>query len=388
MFPYPSGVGLHVGHPLGYIGTDIVARDKRMRGFNVLHPMGFDAFGLPAEQFAVEHGVHPRATTEANIANMVRQLKRLGLSYDWDRRLATTDVGYYKWTQWIFLQLYNSYVDPAEGKARPIDDLIQKLESGELAVGLGNALVSVAGSGAMSVLGGAPGGTRHWYELGPAEQEQVLAGQRLAYLAEVVVNWCPALGTVLANEEVTSDGRSDRGNHPVYKRPLRQWMLRITAYADRLAEELDLVDWPGPIRLMQRNWIGRSEGARRLPDRRHRRSDPACSPRAGHAVRRYHMVLSPNTRSSSRSPPPTSFRRSRGIRTKSEPLEVARMAQAKTGVFTGAHAVNPVNRERIPIWIADYVLRGVAPAPSRPCRHTMSATSTWPCRSACRFARW
>jgi leucyl-tRNA synthetase len=178
-----------------------------MRGFNVLHPMGFDAFGLPAEQFAVEHGVHPRVTTEANIANMVRQLKRLGLSYDWDRRLATTDVGYYKWTQWIFLQLYNSYVDAAEGKARPIADLIRKLESGELAVGLGNALVPVAGSGAMSALGGAPGGTRHWYELGPAEQAHVLAEHRLAYLAEVVVNWCPALGTVLANEEVTVPGK-------------------------------------------------------------------------------------------------------------------------------------------------------------------------------------
>jgi leucyl-tRNA synthetase len=360
MFPYPSGVGLHVGHPLGYIGTDIVARYKRMRGLNVLHPMGFDAFGLPAEQFAVEHGVHPRVTTEANIATMVRQLKRLGLSYDWDRRLATTDVGYYKWTQWIFLQLYNSYVDPAEGKARPIGELVQKLESGVLAVGLGNAVVSVAGSGAMSALGGAPGGSRHWYELGPAEQEQVLAEQRLAYLDEVVVNWCPALGTVLANEEVTSDGRSDRGNHPVYKRPLRQWMLRITAYADRLADELDLVDWPEPIRLMQRNWIGRSEGAR--ADFPIDGTDEAISvftTRPDTLFGATYMVLSPEHPLVEQIS--TADQRSAVNRYQEEAQsrsDVARMAQAKTGVFTGAHAVNPVNRERIPIWIADYVLMG------------------------------
>jgi leucyl-tRNA synthetase len=360
MFPYPSGVGLHVGHPLGYIGTDIVARYKRMRRFNVLHPMGFDAFGLPAEQFAVEHGVHPRITTEANIANMVRQLKRLGLSYDWDRCLATTDVGYYKWTQWIFLQLYQSYFDAEERRARPIDDLTQKLESGELAVGLGNALVPVAGSGAMSVLGGAPGGTRHWYELGPADQEQVLAEHRLAYLAEVVVNWCPALGTVLANEEVTGDGRSDRGNHPVYKRPLRQWMLRITAYADRLAEELDLVDWPEPIRLMQRNWIGRSEGAR--VDFPMEGSDEAISvftTRPDTLFGATYMLLSPehplveSIATAEQLPAVRQYQEEAQSRS-----DVARMAQSKTGVFTGAHAVNPVNRERLPIWIADYVLMG------------------------------
>src|SRR5437762_3168028 len=181
MFPYPSGVGLHVGHPLGYIATDIVARYQRMRGFNVLHPMGFDAFGLPAEQFAVEHGVHPRITTEQNIANMVRQLKRLGLSYDWRRCLATTDPGYYRWTQWIFLQLYGSYFDAVDRKARPIETLLRRLESGELMVGVGGELVSVAGSGAMNVLGGAPPGARRWYELDAAEQQGVLAEQRLAY---------------------------------------------------------------------------------------------------------------------------------------------------------------------------------------------------------------
>jgi leucyl-tRNA synthetase len=360
MFPYPSGVGLHVGHPLGYIGTDIVARYKRMRGFNVLHPMGFDAFGLPAEQFAVEHGVHPRLSTEANIATMVRQLKRLGLSYDWDRCLATTDAGYYKWTQWIFLQLYESYFDAEQRRARPIADLIQKLESGELAVGLGDELVPVAGSGAMSVLGGAPGGTRHWYELGPADQEAVLAEHRLAYLAEVVVNWCPALGTVLANEEVTSDGRSDRGNHPVDKRPLRQWMLRITAYADRLADELDLVDWPEPIKLMQRNWIGRSEGARvDFPIDGMDEVISVFTTRPDTLFGATYMVLSPehplvaSIATAEQLPAIMQYQEDAQSRS-----DVARMAQAKTGVFTGAYAVNPVNRERVPIWTADYVLMG------------------------------
>ncbi len=360
MFPYPSGVGLHVGHPLGYIATDIVARYKRMRGFNVLHPMGFDAFGLPAEQFAVEHGVHPRVTTERNIANMVRQLKRLGLSYDWDRCLSTTDAGYYKWTQWIFLELYKSYFDSVAQKARPIDELIQQLESGELVVGPGNDLLSVAGSGAMNVLGGAPVGARRWYELGAAEQEQVLAEHRLAYLAPVLVNWCPALGTVLANEEVTSDGRSDRGNHPVYKRPLTQWMLRITAYADRLADELALVDWPEPIKLMQRNWIGRSEGALvDFPIDGQDESISAFTTRPDTLFGATYMVLSPEHPLVERIA--TAEHRAAVERYRAEAQgrsEVARMAQAKSGVFTGAHAVNPVNGERIPVWIADYVLMG------------------------------
>ena len=239
MFPYPSGVGLHVGHPLGYIATDIVARYKRMRGLNVLHPIGFDAFGLPAEQFAVEHGVHPRITTERNVANMLAQLKRLGLSYDWNRVFSTTDPEYYRWTQWIFLQLYGSYFDASLGKARPIGDLVRQIEAGE------SDLATAA----------------DWNALDPKGKQALLSEHRLAYMAEVPVNWCPALGTVLANEEVTNEGRSERGNHPVYRRPLRQWMLRITAYADRLEDDLRLVDWPEAIKLMQRNWIGRSEGA-------------------------------------------------------------------------------------------------------------------------------
>ena len=261
MFPYPSGVGLHVGHPLGYIATDIVARFKRMNGFNVLHPMGYDAFGLPAEQFAVEHNVHPRVTTEKNIANMTRQLKELGLSYDWDRCFATTDPGYYRWTQWIFLQLYHSWFDPAQNRARPIDELVQRLSAEQLYVGPDGELVDAEEGVGLDAIAGTPIGARKWHELSEDEQRGLLDDHRLAYVAEADVNWCPALGTVLANEEVTQEGRSERGNYPVYKRPLRQWMLRITAYAQRLLAGLDDVDWPEPIKIMQRNWVGRSEGA-------------------------------------------------------------------------------------------------------------------------------
>jgi leucyl-tRNA synthetase len=314
MFPYPSGVGLHVGHPMGYIATDIYCRYQRMRGCNVLHPMGFDAFGLPAEQFAVEHGVHPRLTTQRNIANMVRQLKALGLSYDWGRTLATTEPRYYRWTQWIFLQLHRSWFDPAERRARP-------------ATG--------------------------------ADADR----PRLAYMAEVPVNWCPALGTVLANEEVTADGRSERGNHPVYKRPLRQWMLRITAYAERLAEDLDLVEWPEPIKLMQRNWIGRSEGA--LID----------FPVAGKGALRVfttrpdtifgatYMVLAPEHPLVESLATPETRRAVAAYRAEAAARsDVQRQADAgagrKTGVFTGSFALNPATGKPIPVWIADYVLMG------------------------------
>src|SRR5579864_4202090 len=215
MFPYPSGAGLHVGHPLGYIGTDVYSRFKTMNGCNVLHPMGFDAFGLPAEQYAVQTGQHPRVTTEQNIATMRRQMERLGLGFDWRRSVATTDVSYYRWTQWIFLQLFNAYYDEASQRARPIDEL-------------------------------------------PPDQREA---RRLVYLDDALVNWCPALGTVLANEEVTSEGRSERWNYPVFKLPLKQWKMRITAYADRLIDDLELLDWPDPIKVQQRNWIGRSTGA-------------------------------------------------------------------------------------------------------------------------------
>lgn len=245
MFPYPSGDGLHVGHPLGYIGTDVYARYKRMAGFNVLHTMGYDAFGLPAEQYAMDTGRHPRETTEANIATMRRQLRRLGLGHDPRRSFATTDVAYYRWTQWIFLQIFNAWFDRGADRARPVSELVSELDAGVRAPSDGTN----------------PFG-RSWPELTALERRQVVDRHRLAYRAEAVVNWCPGLGTVLANEEVTPDGRSERGNFPVFRKPLTQWMMRITAYADRLLRDLELVDWPESVAEMQRNWIGRSDGAR------------------------------------------------------------------------------------------------------------------------------
>jgi leucyl-tRNA synthetase len=361
MFPYPSGVGLHVGHPLGYIATDIYARFLRMRGYNVLHPMGYDAFGLPAEQFAVEHGVPPRETTIRNIANMRSQLRRLGMGYDWDREIATTDVGYYRWTQWIFLQLYNSWYDRTADQARPIAELVHKLEQETLLVNYDGKLIRPLASG-MEPYTGLPIGARKWNELSADERRAVLDDHRLAYLDEVAVNWCPALGTVLANEEVTNEGRSDRGNHPVYRRPLRQWMLRITAYADRLEGDLDLVDWPEPIKLMQANWIGRSEGAE---------VDFAVADR-DEVIRVYttrpdtlfgatYMVLAPehelvNLVTTDEQRPAVKDYITQAAR-KSE-LDRTAETKEKTGVFTGAYAVNPVNGQRIPIWIADYVMMG------------------------------
>src|SRR3989440_129847 len=239
MFPYPSGAGLHVGHPLGYIGTDVYARYQRMTGHNVLHAMGYDAFGLPAEQYALETGQHPRVTTDQNIATMRRQLRRLGLGHDPRRGVSTTDVQYYRWTQWIFLQMFNAWYDDEQDRPRPMGELVAELEAGSRAV---------------------PDG-RPWDELDALERRKVVDSYRLAYLEEVAVNWCPALGTGPANEGVPAEGRSERGNHPVYKRPLKQWMLRITKYAERLLAGLDLLDWPESIKIMQRNWIGRSEGA-------------------------------------------------------------------------------------------------------------------------------
>ena len=334
MFPYPSGIGLHVGHPLGYIATDIVSRYKRMMGYNVLHPMGFDAFGLPAEQFAVEHGVHPRVTTESNIDNMLRQLKSIGLSYDWDRKLSTTDVDYYKWTQWIFLKLFNSWYDTDLDKARPIEELIAKLEATH----------------------------DGWSSLSEGGREDVLAGYRLAFLAEVPVNWCPMLGTVLANEEVTNDGRSERGNYPVYKRPLKQWMLRITAYADRLEADLDGVNWPEPVKMMQRNWVGRSEGAH-VDFVVESQEDKlrVFTTRPDTLFGATYMVLAPEhemvdaiTRAEYKSAV-EDYRKVAAGKT-----DIDRMSESKTktGVFTGGYAFNPATGTQIPIWIADYVLAG------------------------------
>jgi len=343
-FPYPSGAGLHVGHPLGYIASDIVARYMRMQGYNVLHPMGWDAFGLPAEQYAIDTGVHPRETTRRNIATYKRQLRMIGLSYDWSRELATCDEDYYRWTQWIFLKIYNSWYDPdcrwtdsqgrqVVGRARPIEELPIPLE------------VQAAGEAAV---------------------EQYRAEHRLAYLAEVPVNWCPALGTVLSNEEVTSEGRSERGNHPVYRRPLRQWMLRITEYAQRLLDDLEELDWPESIKLLQGNWIGRSEGAYvdfRLdaPGALGENVIRVFTTRPDTLFGATYMVLAPEHRLV----PIITTETYRELvsayvaqaRQKSE-LDRTADTRTKTGVFTGAFAINPVNRERVPIWVADYVLIG------------------------------
>ena len=246
-FPYPSGIGLHVGHPLGYIGTDVFGRYLRMTGHHVLHPFGFDTFGLPAEQYAIDTGQHPAVTVQHNAAVMRRQLRRLGLGHDWRREILTSDPSFYRWTQWIFLHIFNSWFDPAAGplgRARPVSELIAEFASGRRRV---------------------PGG-RAWAEMSAAEQRDVVDGHRLAYLGEQVVNWCPGLGTVLADEEVTDEDRSAVGNYPVYRRPLRQWLLRITAFAERLLAGLDDLDWPENIKRLQRNWIGPSGGPYRLRD--------------------------------------------------------------------------------------------------------------------------
>ncbi|MFI7597725.1 leucine--tRNA ligase [Actinoplanes sp. NPDC049681] len=354
MFPYPSGAGLHVGHPLGYIGTDSYTRYKRMAGFNVLHPMGFDAFGLPAEQYAVQTGTHPRTTTEANIERYRGQLRRLGLAYDDRRSFSTTDPDYYRWTQWIFLQVFNSWFDPDLRKARPIDDLVAEFEAGTRAV---------------------PDG-REWAALSAVERRTVVDGFRLAYVSEAPVNWCPGLGTVLANEEVTPEGRSERGNYPVFQRSLKQWMMRITAYGDRLVEDLDALDWPEPVKLMQRNWIGRSRGAHvDFP----MDGDDVISvftTRPDTLFGATYMVLAPehalvDSIVPAAWPEGTKDAWTGGHATPSDAVAAYRAAAAaktdeertadakvKTGVFTGAYATNPVNGARIPVFIADYVLAG------------------------------
>lgn len=332
MFPYPSGAGLHVGHPEGYTATDILTRYRRMRGFNVLHPMGWDAFGLPAEQYAIETGTHPRETTQKNIATFRRQIKMLGFSYDWDREVDTTDPSYFRWTQWIFLQIFDTWYDPEQKKGRPIAELpippeVQK--QGEAAV-------------------------RAYRD-----------SKRLAYQVEAPVNWCPALGTVLANEEV-QDGKSERGGHPVVRMPLRQWMLRITAYAERLLDDLEGLDWSPAIKEMQRNWIGRSEGAEvdfalapSMKGGKPTATIRVFTTRPDTLFGATYMVLAPEHSLVNSITTKDQFAAVEAYKidaaAKSD-LERTELAKKKTGVYTGAYAINPVNDEKIPIWIADYVL--------------------------------
>ena len=363
MFPYPSGVGLHVGHPLGYLGTDVYGRYQRMRGHNVMHALSYDAFGLPADLYAVQTGQHPRITTDANIANMTEQLRRLGLAHDVRRRFATTDDEFVKWTQWIFLQIFNSWYDTeattpdgeAKGAARPIDTLIEQFASGARPTPDGRA----------------------WSNLSPAERENVLQDFRLAYVSESPVNWCPGLGTVLANEEVTAEGLSERGNYPVFTRRLRQWNMRITAYADRLIDDLDALDWPHAIHAMQVNWIGRSKGALlRLPIAGDDASDiEVYTTRPDTLFGATYLVLSPEhpqvadlTAQVWDESTPESWRG--GEATPAEAIAAYQRAAAaktdadrqqsreKTGIFTGSYALNPATGAQIPIFIADYVLMG------------------------------
>ena len=376
MFPYPSGAGLHIGHPLGYIATDVFSRYHRMQGKNVLHALGYDAFGLPAEQYAVQTGQHPRKTTEDNIVIMKRQLRRLGLGFDERRTYATIDEDYYRWTQWIFTQIRESWYDPSVvradgslGAARPISELVSALAEGTRSV------PEMAG--------------RAWSDLSAVEKARVLDAHRLAYTSEAPVNWCPGLGTVLSNEEVTNDGRSERGNYPVFRRNLRQWMMRITAYADRLADDLDRVEWPEKVKIMQRNWIGRSTGASV-----HFPVVPVTGPRAGEPTTievfttrpdtlfgATFMVLSPEhplveslvpegdwpagthdswkgTDTGAAGTPREAVTAYRRAASRKSDVERQIEEKDKTGVFTGTWATNPLTGEAIPVFVADYVLMG------------------------------
>ncbi|BFL75529.1 leucine--tRNA ligase [Corynebacterium pseudogenitalium] len=353
MFPYPSGAGLHVGHPLGYIATDTYARYNRMLGKNVLHTLGYDAFGLPAEQYAIQTGTHPRTTTEANIENMRRQLGMLGLGHDPRRSVESTDPEFFKWTQWIFLQIYNSWFDEEQQKARPIAELIKELEANKRTTKDG----------------------RYYEDLTEEEKAAAIDDFRLVYLSNSTVNWCPGLGTVLANEEVTAEGKSERGNFPVFRKNLSQWMMRITAYSDRLLDDLELLDWPDKVKSMQRNWIGRSRGAE------------VSFPAEGYEIEVFttrpdtlfgaeYVVLAPEHElvDALLSPIPydddVDERWTYGHDDPKEAAESYRTDIAaksdlerqenkeKTGVFLGTYATNPVSGKKVPIFIADYVLTG------------------------------
>ncbi|MCX6469421.1 MAG: leucine--tRNA ligase [Corynebacteriales bacterium] len=354
MFPYPSGAGLHVGHPLGFIASDVYARFHRMDGANVLHTMGFDAFGLPAEQYAVQTGTHPRSTTEANVERYLAQIRRLGLGHDERRRVATTDVDFYRWTQWIFLQIHDAWYDTDADRARRIPELVAEFEAGDRAPESGEV----------------------WADLDARGRAEVLDAYRLVYQSDSVVNWCPGLGTVLANEEVTADGRSDRGNFPVFRKRLRQWMMRITAYSDRLIDDLELLDWPDKVKAMQQNWIGRSRGAQvafGVPGVAS--SIEVFTTRPDTLFGATYMVLAPehalvdeivadawpadvDSRWTGGATDPASavaaYRAAIAAKSDLERQE----SKEKTGVFTGAYATNPVNGQQVPVFIADYVLIG------------------------------
>ncbi|MDF9797027.1 leucyl-tRNA synthetase [Catalinimonas alkaloidigena] len=350
MFPYPSGAGLHVGHPLGYIASDIVSRYKRLKGYNVLHPMGFDAFGLPAEQYAIQTGQHPAITTENNIKRYKEQLDNIGFSFDWDKEVQTCDPAYYKWTQWIFLQLFHSWYNQETDRAEPIEELLSRFEKE------GNQNVSAACDEDTPTFN-----AEEWQQMDEQKQQLILLNYRLTYVSDTVVNWCPELGTVLANDEV-KDGFSERGGYPVERRKMRQWMMRITAYADRLLAGLETIQWSDSLKEMQRNWIGKSFGCEL--DFKVKDSDivlTAFTTRSDTIYGVTYVTLAPEHELIEQ------------LTTKEHKAEVEayveiaknrserdRMADVKTvsGVFTGSYVINPINGEEIQLWVADYVLAG------------------------------
>jgi leucyl-tRNA synthetase len=354
MFPYPSGAGLHVGHPLGYIASDIVTRYKRLKGFNVLHPMGFDAFGLPAEQYAIQTGQHPRVTTEKNMATYVAQLSKIGFAFDWDRKVVTSDPSYYKWTQWIFMQLFNAWYDRTAnnkvGKARPMTELVAELEKN------GNKnIVAACDDETPTISAG------QWADLNEIEKENFLQKYRIAYLAETMVNWCAALGTVLSNDEV-KDGVSERGGYPVERIKMLQWNMRISAYAERLLTGLDTIDWPEPVREMQRNWIGKSVGCEL--DFKLASGDDSIrvfTTRIDTIYGVTFMVLAPEHDLVDKITTPAQRAEvTQYVEVARNRSERERMSEVKriSGAFTGAYVINPFNHEKVPVWIADYVLAG------------------------------
>ncbi len=349
MFPYPSGAGLHVGHPLGYIASDIYSRFKRLQGYNVLHPMGYDAFGLPAEQYAIQTGQHPATTTENNINRYREQMDKIGFSYDWDREVRTCDPGYYKWTQWAFILMFKHYYNTDAQKAEPIEDLVAAFERN------GTSGVHAACTEDMSFT------AEEWRGMDERKQQETLLNYRLAYRAESMVNWCPALGTVLANDEV-KEGYSIRGGHPVEQKKMQQWLLRITAYAPRLVDGLDGIEWSESLKEIQRNWIGRSEGADIwFGLKGHAQKMQIFTTRPDTLFGVSFMVIAPESELA-------------GLLTTQENREKVeeylaytktrsereRMAEARkiTGVFTGSYAIHPFTGDELPVWISEYVLAG------------------------------
>lgn len=350
MFPYPSGAGLHVGHPLGYIASDIISRYKRLQGYNVLHPMGYDSFGLPAEQYAIQTGQHPALTTEENINRYTQQLKNIGFAFDWEKEVRTSDPSYYKWTQWIFMQLFNSYYDKKEDKAKSIEELIKAFEANGT-----EGIDAVCDEDTPSFT------AAEWKTFSEKKQQELLLHYRLTFLAETTVNWCAELGTVLSNDEV-KDGFSERGGHPVERKKMMQWSMRITAYADRLLQGLEKLDWSEPIKEMQRNWIGRSTGAEMVFKVKGQELDiKVFTTRIDTIYGVTYLALAPESDLVDRLV--TADQRAvieDYISLAKNRSERERMSDVKTisGAFTGSYAINPFNQEEIPIWVADYVLAG------------------------------